>query len=239
MSKIVVTIILLSLFTMVKGETIEVTSLNWEPYIGKNLENRGFVAEIVTEAFKRGGYDTKITFYPWARAVDKAKKGEVDGYMPEYYSEELKKQFYLSEPFAGGPVGFFKRKGDETTYKKLEDLKGKKIGVVRGYVNEEKFDKATFLNKEAVTDDLTNIRKLLANRIDLFVADKFVGFYLLKKHMPEMMLQMEFVEPPLIVHDLYICINRGVKDAKKKIEAFNKGLKMMQKDGSLDKMLKL
>ncbi|MBN1971737.1 MAG: transporter substrate-binding domain-containing protein [Candidatus Delongbacteria bacterium] len=238
MKKVIVFLFFIFFVTTVYSETVKLTTLDWEPYIGQKLNNQGFVAEIVKEAFKRGGYDIEIQYYPWARTVDKAKKGEVDGYMPEYYSEELKNDFYVSEPFAGGPVGLFKRKGFDLKYEKLEDLKGYKIGVVRDYVNEENFDKATYLTKDEVTDDLTNIKKLLANRIDLFVADKFVGFYLLNEHMPEMTMQMEFVEPPLIVHDLYVCINKNVKDAKKKIDSFNKGLKEMKEDGSLDKMIK-
>jgi len=150
-----------------------------------------------------------------------------------------KNDFYLSDPFKSGPVGLFKRKGFDFTFKGLESLKPYKIGVVRGYVNEEKFDKATYLNKEEAADELTNIKKLLANRMDFMVADKFVGFHLLKKNMPEMQMQMEFVEPPLIVQELYICINKKTKDAKKKIDAFNKGLASMKKDGTFEKLYKL
>ena len=105
-----------------------------------------------------------------------AVNGEVDGYFPEYYAEDLKEHSLLPDPFEGGPVGFFKRTGSPIIYSTLEELKDCKIGVLRGYVNEENFDAADYLKKEEVKDDLTNIKKLLAERIDLFVGDKFIDF---------------------------------------------------------------
>lgn len=63
-----------------------------------------------------------------------AKAGKVDGYLPEYYADGIKAYAVFSDPFPGGPLGFFKRKGDDITYNTLEDLKGLKIGTVKGYV---------------------------------------------------------------------------------------------------------
>lgn len=222
----------------VASEKIVLTTLDWEPYIGKSMDDNGYVGEVVREAFKRGGYEVVFKFFPWARTVKLATEGKVDGYFPEYFSEELSKHSVVSDPFDGGPVGFFKRKGYELEYKTLQDLKSLKIGVVRGYVNEKNFDAATFLKKEEVTTDLLNIKKLLKNRIDLFVADKFVGFYTLKKEMPNMLGQIEFVDPALALNNLYVCISKKAKDYDKKITAFNKGLKSLKADGTFDKILK-
>jgi len=71
------------------AEIVKITTSEWEPYIGESLPNKGFVAEIAKEAFKRGGYEMELTFYPWARAVHMAKNLEVDGYYPEFYAKEL------------------------------------------------------------------------------------------------------------------------------------------------------
>ncbi|MGM0654661.1 MAG: hypothetical protein ACQETR_04955 [Thermodesulfobacteriota bacterium] len=84
-------------------------TLTWEPYIGKEIKNNGYVAVFVKEAFRRGGLE------------------------------------------------------------------------------------ADHLNKDAVKDDLTNFKKLAAGRLDLVVADKFVGLNLIKKHMPDKAGQIEFM----------------------------------------------
>lgn len=219
-------------------EKIVLGSLDWEPYIGQKLQGQGWVAEVVRAAFKRSGVDIDIAFKPWARVVYEAKNGTSDGYFPEYYSDELKKNFVLSDPFPGGPLGFFKRKGDPITFTDLKSLTPYKIGVVRGYVNTADFDSATFLKKDEAKDDLTNIKKLLAKRIDLMVADQYVGLYLLEQNMPDKMGQIEFISPPLEEKDLYVCISKKTNDYQTKIEKFNAGLKQIQADGTFNAIMK-
>ena len=235
---IIVGIIIGSSVLCTAREKIVLSTLDWEPYIGQKLDENGYVAEIVKEAFNRSGYDLELKYYPWARAVNLSKRGKVDGYFPEYYSDELKKDSLVSEKFPGGPVGFFKKKGSDIEFKSLESLKPYKIGVVRGYVNEAKFDAANYLHKEVVTTDVLNIKKLLKGRIDLFVGDKFVGYYTQRTNDLEKLGEMEFISPPLTVQDLYVCISQKSKDSKKKIKAFNDGLKSMKEDGTIDKILK-
>ncbi len=236
---LVVFLALIMMIAPVFGEqSITLGTLDWEPYIGQKMENQGWVAEVVREAFKRSGYTANFQFKPWARVTYEAQKGESDGYFPEYFSEDLKKDFILSAPFAGGPLGFFKRKGEVISYTKLEDLKPYKIGVVRGYVNTADFDAAAFLNKEEAKDDITNIRKLLAKRLDLIVADKYVGIHLLQQEMPDKIGSMEFVDPVLEEKDLYLCISKKNPNHAKIIQAFNDGLAQIKADGSLANIMK-
>jgi len=234
---VITTFILWAFSATAKDKTITLTTLNWEPYIGEELKNQGYVAEIVREAFHRSGYQVDIKFMPWARAVQLAKNGEVDGYFPEYYAQEVTTHSQFSDAFPGGPMGFFKRKGSTINYQSIEDLKPYTIGVVRGYVNTAEFDAADYLQKDPVTNDTLNIRKLLGGRIDLFIADKFVGLYLLERDLPEKLGQIEFLEPPLELKDLFVCISKKTTDADKKLIAFNSGLKQMEQDGSLKTIL--
>ncbi|MBU1564610.1 MAG: transporter substrate-binding domain-containing protein [Proteobacteria bacterium] len=224
--------------TLQAGGSVTLATLDWEPYIGEKLPDQGYVASLVRESYKATGYTTKIAFMPWARVVAMAKEGKYDGYLPEYYAELLKAEFFLSEPFPGGPLGFFKKKADNISFKTLNDLKDYKIGVVRDYVNTEAFDKADFLQKEVANNDLTNLRKLVGSRLDLVVADKFVGTYLLKQDMPDKVGEIEFVTPALEEKSLYLCISKKVPDAEAKIKAFNDGLKIITDNGTLVNIMK-
>lgn len=219
------------------AETVVLTSTEWEPYVGEKLAGNGFVGEIVKESFKRSGYDVKFQFYPWARTVQMSDNGDADGYFPEYYAKERESAAIFSEPFGTSPVGFFKKKGAKISYQKLEDLKSYKIGVVRDYQNEEKFDAAAYLKKEEATDDATNIRKLFADRIDLFVADKFVGLHVVKTAAPGKQGELEFVDPPLIEQKLFVCISKKAKNGTAKLKAFNEGLAKIKADGTYEKIL--
>ena len=149
-------------------------------------------------------------------------------------SKERERIFIVSDAYPGGPLGFFRLKKTPITYSRLTDLKPYRIGVVRGYVNTEAFDAATYLDKEAATNDLTNFRKLLYGRLDLVVADKFIGWYLIHAHFAADAGRFAFVTPPLAEKSLHICFGRGVARVVTKAAAFNAGLKAIKADGTLN-----
>lgn len=220
------------------ADIVKLNTLDWEPYIGEKMDGNGFVAALVREAFTASGYTVEFTFQPWVRAKATAKDGKADGCLPEYYLQEDQADFLISEPFPGGPLGFMKRKADNIAFSKLEDLKSLKIGVVRGYVNTEDFDKADYLQKEESNDDITNLRKLLAGRLDLVVIDKFVGLYLIQQEIPDKVGEIEFVSPALEEKTLHVLISKKTANADAKMQAFNDGLKKMRDSGRLDELMK-
>ncbi|MBU2713411.1 hypothetical protein KCG35_20340, partial [Zooshikella sp. WH53] len=60
---------LLSLFANA-STTVDLVTGERVPYIGNYLYNKGYVYQLVEEAFARSGYNVKISFHPWARAKD-------------------------------------------------------------------------------------------------------------------------------------------------------------------------
>lgn len=218
-------------------DTIKLATLDWPPYVGDGLPQSGFTTAIVSEAFRRAGYKVKIDFMPWARVLQETEAGNYDAAYPEYYSDERTETFFLSDQFASGPLGFYKRKADNITYTKLEDLKQYHIGVVLGYINTAEFDAADYLQKETVNSDEQNIQKLLLGRIDLIVIDKFVAQYLIKTSIPEAADVLEFMEPPLLEQPLHVIFSRQVASSTQKLQEFNAALKTMREDGTLERIL--
>ncbi len=246
-----VTIILLlaiSLFSEgMAQESVKLASLAWEPYIGPKMQNNGYVADIVVEAFKRAGYKSEISFFPWARAVKVAEYGEFDGVFPEYFEESRKDKFVFSDPFPGGPVGLYKRKDNVVSYsvnpeinqtEALRGLQDAKFGVVRGYINTAEFDAATFLKKEEVDRDELNLKKLFNRRIQYIFIDKYVAEYLIKHDFPSYAAELEFMVPALEVRSLYIAFSKKASDYQDKLQAFNSGLKQIKQDGTLVRIMK-
>ncbi len=58
---------------------LEIATIEYPPYYGKDLENGGFMTEIVVEALKRAGYDAEIKFLPWKHALEGIKAGKHNG----------------------------------------------------------------------------------------------------------------------------------------------------------------
>lgn len=235
MKKVCVFVILVLCFGLISAEekTVNLVTLEWEPYIGSKLKNGGYLAEIAREAFKAAGYETKITYMPWSRALEVAKRGDFDGVIGAYYSDERAEFFEYPDKIDEVKVVFFSKKGRNITFSKIEDLKPYKIGVIRGYVQTEEFDNADYLQKDESADSETVLKKLIHNRVDLIVDTKKTILHLANTKFPDQADQIEEVKPELKSHDLYIIFSKNAPDYMEKTEAYNKGLKIIKDSGRL------
>ena len=147
-------------------KTVSLATTDWEPYVGQNLKNYGFVSEIIAEAFKRAGYRVEYVFMPPKRVMKLVETGEYVAGYPAYYSAERTDRFFYSDPFAHSAVGFYKRKDVEIPYGNLRDLASFKIGVCLGFAYPHVFETADYLKKEVAKNEILNLRKLIQKRID-------------------------------------------------------------------------
>lgn len=218
------------------GERLSLATLEWAPYVGRDLPNHGYTSEIVRRAFERVGYGVDITFMPWARVLRRAASGAFDAMYPAYHSRERARTFLFSDPFAWSYLVFYKRTGDEITYTRLRDLEGYRIGVVRGYVNAPAFDRAEDLIKEPTDSDESNLRKLLRGRIDLAVIDRHTAGHLLENRISEGIGRLEPLGPPLQVKPLYLGMSMEVPGHQAVVSDFNRALARMASEGMLEEI---
>lgn len=227
--------LLLALCPPIQARQVVLSTTAWEPYIGPDLPGQGYVAEVAREALARSGHSLRLVFLPWLRAVHLARQGKVDGYLPEYESRELRLEFLFSDPFPGGPVGFFKlRRRSDVSWRGLDSLKPFRIGVVRGYVNTPDFDARADLCKQPADDDAANLRMLLAGRIDLMLADRHVGRALARKSAAAE--DIVFLPPPLEEKELFACFPARHPASAALLKDFNRGLAKLRKDGTLARL---
>lgn len=213
----------------VAGEAASLTTLEWPPYSGIALPGGGASANVAREAFAASGIELALEFLPWNRAVRTARDNPAfAGYFPEYHAAHIAAEYIFSKRMGDSPLGFIERADNPVSWKKLDDLKGYRIGVVLGYVNTEEFDRmaeAGELFTDKAVDDAANIRKLAAGRIDLAVMDVNVFKYLVQSDpgLAEAGKALR-VNPVLLdVRGLYVCFRKG-PDAARLVEAFNNGL---------------
>lgn len=209
----------------------------WGPYFASTLKNNGPLAEVVTAAFKKSGYAVEIKFMDWNRAVALSAKGKIDGLLGCYHSEERAKVLELSEPFGEATVVLFAKKGSNISFNGIKDLKPYKIGTMRGNKVTDEFDSAAYLKKESADKIETNIKKLLAGRIDLFVESKFVAQDMINSNFAQDKDKIEVLSPPLKTNTLHIGISKKIADAKKIQQDLDAGLKAIKEDGTMDKIL--
>lgn len=209
---------------------VRLTSLEWPPYSGKQLEQQGASVAVAKAAFTAMGYQLTVDFFPWSRAVSMAQDNNTAyaGYFPEYYAEDIAQQFIYSDEIGISPLGFIEQRQHPISWSALDDLKGHRIGVVQDYVNTRKFDamaNSGQLQTEAVISDKHNILKLINGRLDLAVIDRNVMDYLFRTE-PSLRHQSSkaaFNRRLLANKKLYICFKK-TPQGQKLAEIFNQGL---------------
>ncbi len=220
-------------------ETIRLTSNNWEPYASEKLPDFGFTSELIASAFEMAGYPTEFRFYPWKRAMRLTMNGKCDALYSAYYSEDRAATYAISEPYIHSNVYLATRKGRYIRFKSLVDLSEYRIGVVLGYTNSPEFDRADYLQKDKAMNDLQNLKKLMADRVDLIVIDRYVAIHHLKTspYLIENAGDIRFLEPPLHSSPVHVMFSKAVPGHEKRLIDFNRGLKLMKEEGKYDRIM--
>lgn len=224
------------------AENIQLSTLEWPPFVGAGLPNGGMNAALVRKVLETQGHTLELDFVPWKRAVNSARMGQTHGYMPEYPSDgnaEIEADFACSNSIGESVVGLVQNRQNPIDWSTLNDLEAHVIGVVDGYLNEAEFDQRVAegrIKVETSNSDMLNLRKVAAQRMPLAVIDRAVMDYLLvidRRDQGNAHPVLEFNAKPLGVNTLHVCFSRkrdgealraGFDEALATIdvEAFNK-----------------
>ncbi|MGQ0711503.1 MAG: substrate-binding periplasmic protein [Rhodoferax sp.] len=221
---------------------VRMSSLEWPPYTGAQLARQGATTVVVREVLRQAGMELQVGFFPWNRAVDLARRD--DGYLayfPEYYDSANAQQFLYSDPVGSGPLVFAQRRRQPVVWSRYEDLAGKTIGVVRGYLNTEELDARIAqgrLRANEAPDDAKNLLKLASARVDLAVVDANV-FHYLARHDPDVRAVADSLElnPRALENkQLYVCF-KNTPQGRALRDAFNQALKRVAVDALMRQAL--
>jgi len=234
MKRIIVSFMILLLTAGVCCAATEITAASdpWPPFTNPDTPEQGLSLEITRAAFETQNYAVTMNFVPWARAEDGVRQGNYDIQTNMWMTDSRKEDFLFSEPYAENQIKFIKRKGDPFEYTDFGSLQGLSLGVVRGYGYGDDFWNASEFSRQEANDLVTNVKKLVAGRIDLTLEDEIVARYILSEKAPELLDQIEFTQGSLSSNKLYV--TSGLKNPKHQelIQAFNKGLEEIKANGT-------
>lgn len=132
-------------------------------------QNRGILIDIlhyVDQQLPHGKLHVEL--YPWARAYMQASAGS-GGIVGLSWTQRRDDLFDYSEPVFVDEVVIVVRKGHTFPFKALADLRGKRVGMVRGASYGDAFDKAQDAGLFQVDGDsgaANRLNKLMMGRID-------------------------------------------------------------------------
>lgn len=175
-------------FSVYAQTVLRIGSTQFPPYIYAldNGKIGGVATEIVARVFQSMGIDYENKIYPWVRALGMLTDGELHAlYTIMKNKERAAVLYYPKEPILYSKWVFFIRRSDAGTLKfdSFDDLKGKKIGLVRDvkytetlweFVRREK-------NYELVSVNNLNLKKLVGNRVDYALCEYINGMVMAKE----------------------------------------------------------
>ncbi len=210
---------------------------NWPPFIARDAEKEGLATEIVRQAFKTQGYEFKMKWLPWSRALKGLSELKYDIIPGAWYSEERTKEFFYSEPYLSNRIVFIKRVDDPFEYNGLESLSGKTIGVIKEYGYLESFMTADNFTRRESRRLYINLLRLTRNKIDLAIEDEIVARLIVREQAPSLADAITYTKNALSVNDLHVIISRNHPKGKEIIESFNRGLATIKENGTYDGIL--
>jgi polar amino acid transport system substrate-binding protein len=223
--------VLLFSFQTLGTETWKVASLDWKPYSGESLPEGGIGIVILRAALKAEGVELVVEFYPWTRAMLKARDPSYAGFYPAW-NEDVQAGFIKSPVLFKSPVGFVEPRNRPLVWSKLDDLIGKTIGVVQDYGNTFELMvliKNGVIKTEVVVSDIFNIRKVAAGRIDGAFIDLNNLDYLLKNDAKDVATKVQANSTVISKKDLLLAINNKFKN-KDAVAILKRGISKINPD---------
>ena len=221
------------------GQTITLSSGEWQPYISQQAKQQGVVSHIVREAFAAEGVSVNYVFRPWKRALEEARAGEVAGSIiwgPGTNERERARDFYFSDTVIEGRSVFFHLKSTPFNWATYEDLVTVKIGGTAGYLY--RFERDPRIQIDRAASDELSFRKLLAGRFQIFPSDLYGGQAVLDAHFtPEEAAQITHHPLPYSITGYHLLLSRKLATNSALLAKFNSGLRKLHASGRYDQMI--
>lgn len=220
---------------------VRFSNQSYPPFMGEQLPRGGILSAVVSEVFRRGQVSISYGWYPNHRAIQLARNGDVDGSLGWTPNEERSRDLLFSEPVMPFRMVLFQRAGESYPWQTLADLAPYRFGITAGNFYSDAFNSLQqqgVLKVDIAGDDISNLRKLLAGRIDLFPMEWEAGQLLvhstLRVHQARQLVPQarEYWTTPLCV-----AVSRKHPQAAELIARFNRELRKMRDSGELARLV--
>ncbi len=197
----------------------------------------GLLVDVIQEAFKRAGYTVEIQIMPWARCLAEVKAGRIDGIFSVYQTRERQEFLtYADEVLITQVQAFFVRKDSGILFDgdlgKLSELR---LGVINQTSYGPRLDlaleKGMFKKVDVGNSVSANIKKLLADRIDVFPSYRHVALDSARTLGAAGLIRE--LAPAIEAIPSYLAFTNK-RNHEKAIAAYNHALRGMKKDGTYD-----
>lgn len=218
------------------ADTISMRADKWCPYnCEPGSKDPGYLIEIAEKAFAKAGHKVDYQILAWNKTLVEVAEGKFD--VAVAGSKNSFDNEVITEPVGASVSCFYAKKDSKFKFTDLNNLKGKKIGIIQGYDYSKELNDD--IKKNAAGYDaafgenplLLNMRKLDAGRVDLVLeTDSVFAFTSKMEKMGE-----KFINTGCLPTKDSLYLNFSGKNPKsvEYVKAFNEGLADLRKSGEL------
>lgn len=218
-------------------EHIKVCYLEWGKQGGKHLPNQGFNPDLFTHILTNAGYTSQIDIMPWKRCLLHVQKGSYDMVAGLWIDEKNKKTYEFFDPVTYDEISFMSLKNLDVNSGKLEEFKGKTIGILRGAGNMDMIKNGDF-HVKILTDDDQMINQLKYGRVDAVVSNTAHLLGVIVDRFPELIGKTKVWKPALQTNISAPAISINHPNKTKLKSRFNKALQDAKENGLYEKLFK-
>ncbi|NKD54514.1 MULTISPECIES: substrate-binding periplasmic protein [unclassified Haematospirillum] len=233
----ILTVLLLSLLSkesLAASDVLVVASLeHYPPYSDHDLKEQGFCPDVTKTALERAGYKVEIRLMDWRKVLESASSGEADVITCSWYVPSRESFLIFTRLLHANRLVFAVSKMDSFEYTRLEDLKGKKVGVVAGYGYPPDFLDAPYIQRVVGPSVEDNIRAVATGGLDATLDDEGLMRSQLRRSLSALAGDIRLTRGAIHETPLVAGVSRHRADAAEIVERFNAALVVMAGDGTL------
>jgi len=206
------------------------------PYWTNEKQNNGMCGEILHAMSKAVGLTAKIEFSPLRRLIDDDTNNDLGN--PNFY---MKSQSFASiipiAIYKASLIYYQPHHQQPIEIKMLEDLKGYKVGILKGTMAEQSYFEHSGIDFETSYSQDSLIKKMKLGRIDLSLEIELVAKTSILKYFPEEIENFKFIEINDADSAIALMIAEDQPDAMEISNKLRAGLKAIIKNGTYKKIV--
>lgn len=210
----------------------------WPPFTNTFKKTR-FAIELVHIALGRAGIQAETEILETWTVPEDLKAGRFDGSGAIWKSTEREDYLLYSKPYLENRIVLVGPKGSDVSTQDLSRLAGKKLLLVKGYAYGEILRNMKGVDVHYGPNDIENIKSLLDGETDYILVDELLIHHLAKEMTTTVEEHIAVSPKPLIIQPLHFAIRKEISGAEAIIDSFNKQIRVMQADGTYNRVLRL
>jgi polar amino acid transport system substrate-binding protein len=218
-------------FSLKAQETVILAAEDsWPPFAKSNGE--GISKSIIEKAYAYSGMDVQFVIVPYARALNMAQAGEVDGAFNVTKQGSTEAKFHFGEePLLRVSASFYYSPSSKLNYKSVSEIpEGTKIATILGYEYGDSYtqNQARFTESRVATQQQI-VKLLLSGRVDMAIMFDEVASYTID----EMGFEQSVLRKGALNHtsEIYVAFNKKLKGSEK-VRKLDLGLKAIRDESA-------